>query len=426
MKFKSGKKELIEFVITIFLIIFSGIHPIGIKLLSIWMIVISIEKIIKTKDNLLVVIQLFMLLYCISPFIYFVLGIEISTYQNYDVDQYENMLAATQIQSLFLATFLLKLPIYHKSLFGKNIPTGKREIAWFVTAVVMIMCFFVIDWGSIASTIFTEGYTVERTGSILTDYFVIFSLVNYQYSNTKGKKAFNIFLTITMAIASLLTGTRISAIMLFILVFALNISSKISKKLTICAAIGGILLMNSFQYIRVFEVPTFSQILLGDYNSSANIVRSNAGDVWYCSEAIYKLIDNGTFDIAFRIKSFLGTFLNSFLPTSLTPDEALVNVYITENRLTAYPNNGGLIGVSTYLWLGYLGTFVAALLLAKLISLGYKKHVGAKAAYISLLVIVTLPKWYTYNPRILFKFAFVGLVFFLGGKILASLSVRRI
>ena len=423
--FEIDKIGVAEIVITVWLAVLSGIFPVMIKVLSIWLLVVCLEKLVRTKDSMLFIIELFILLYSLSPLVYFVCGYYICPYQFTDGDQYANMMAVTQIQALFVTIFLACLPIKKQLDFDKAVTRKSYDVAWYLTLAMMLVCFLLIDWRSIISTLLSSGYTLERTGSILMDYYVIMALANYRYSDTKNKKIVNFGLMCLMAGATMLTGTRLPAIAIALMVYALYIGNKIPKKIVLVLAVGGIVFMNAFQYLRTFTIPTLTDILLGNYDATTNMVRSNAGDVWYASEAIYKLIHTGVFDWAFRIKSFLGTFLNAFLPTSLTPPEALVNVYITENKLIPYTNNGGLIGVSTYLWGGYIGTAVCAVILAKLLGYAYS-HQKEGWMYVSLLMLVTFPRWYSYNPRILFKFAFVGIVIIIIGKIASRLSARKI
>lgn len=422
MNISVNKKALCEIITMVVLCLLADISIYMAGILSIWIVVFSIYKLLKTKNNLFFLLELFMLVYSIIPLYYFVLGYQIDSYQKLDLNQYDNMLAITKIQSLFIVFFLNSIPLNNEKSFKKSLIIKKRPLAWLFSLFVMLSCFILIDWGKM-KTVLINGYSTEGAGSILFNYFVIFALINYIYSDTYERKKINMILTSILACASLLTGARMATIILGILVYILHFEENMRKKHIVLIFVGAFLFFTAFQFIRVKEIPTLND-LLGN-NANVQILANNQGDVWYASEVIYKLIDEGIFDTTFRIKSFWGTFLNAFLTTSLTPEEALVNMYIMNHKLFVYPNGGGLIGITTYLWLGYLGPIISAVILGRIIRKGLNK-VNEGYVLAAILVLVTLPKWYTYEPRILFKFAFVGVVMYLITKITAYFSIRRV
>lgn len=405
-----GYKELLFYSFIVLTVIMASFFHFFAIVLCLTMILYNLVKIGKTKSRIILVLELFILLYTIEPLFYFLFGMKICLYQDLDPFEYDSLLKTIQIQSIFLVVFLERMPIQSKICLKDVLPKMKSNVAWIFSLFCMLACFALIDWRQIITTFLSKGYTLERTGNILVDYFLLFALCNYIYCNTRNKRKVNSILIGFMALASLTTGARLSCIILLLLLYILHFEDKFRKSFVLIIFFVGFIGFNLLQYFRTSSDFHFVHLIIGKYDAKTNIIRNNPGDIWYASEAILTLITNGTFDYVFRLKSFLGTFMNSFLPTSLTPPEAILNQYIVDNRLIAYPNNGGLIGITTYVWAGYIGTVLSACLLSKLIRTGFenKNH----SSIISVVVLSTLPKWYTYNPRVLFKFAFVGGVVF--------------
>lgn len=414
--------DLFYLFFTLLLVLLSNIGGMFLSLLAIWFIVYNFLKIFKTKNGVFLVIQLFMLMYSIVPLFFFLMGIYISSYQTIDADNYSNMLAVLQIQSIFNVVFFSFAPLEIDFSFSNIIKPRKNSLAWFASIFLMIISLATVDWRSLSSY-FNGVYSIETESSIIFDYFMIFVVANQFFCDKKWKRIINIILTIVVSVVCLMLGKRLTAITNILLIYILNFDGKIKKKVILTCFFIGTCLMNAIQFIRVGQIPSLLNVLTG-VNVTNGVFRSNPGDIWYASEVIYKLIDTNVFDWSFRIKSFLGTFLNSFLTTGLTPKEALVNIYITENNLFPYPANGGLIGVSTYLWLGYFGVIGFALIICRIIKVGFNNKNMFSTLY-AMLVLATFPRWYTYNPRILFKFAFVAIVVYLFVKIVALMGIRR-
>ena len=409
MLFSVKRNDLLCVGITILMGILSNFGETFVNTLAIWIFVYSLLKLFTTKNNIFIILELFMLIYAIVPIIYFIVGASISPYQHLDYDNYKNMVSVLQIQSVFVVVFLSFAPIDTEFSFSNIIVPRRQLFSWAITAFLMVISLLFVNWRSV-SVYFRGSYSIETESSIIFDYFMIFVVVNRFFCDAKWQKRLNMILTIIVSFVCVMIGKRLTAITNLLLIYILDFNGKIKKRTLIWIAAIGILVFNSIQFTRVGQIPTILNVLTG-ITIEHGVYRGNSCDVWYASEVIYKLIDTGVFDWTFRIKSFLGTFLNSFLTTSLTPKEALVNVYITENALFPYTANGGLIGVSTYLWLGYAGVVLFAIIICRIIKEGFKSYNMFKTLY-AMLVLATFPRWYTYNPRILFKFAFVAVMIF--------------
>ena len=422
MNYSIRSLDVICVIFTVLMVLLTKVYSFLSVVLAVWFLIYIVIKMLKTKNSIFLIIELFILMYSFVPIFYFFSGIYIAAYQPIDTDHYQNMLAVLQIQSVFNVVFFSFSPLDSEFVFSKKIKSFNNNIAWIATFFLMIVSLAFVNWQRIR-LFFRGTYSIETESSIIFDYFMIFAISNCLFCDKKWKRILNVSLSIIVAAVCLLLGKRLTAITNLLLVYILYFDGKFKKKTLLGCFVGGTILMNSIQFIRIGKMPSLLNALTG-LNIENGIFRSNPGDVWYASEVIYKLIDNNTFDWTFRMKSFIGTLLNSFLTTSLTPKEALVNIYITDNNLFPYTANGGFIGVSTYLWFGYFSVIIFAALLSIILKKGFE----CKSLFISLfsvLVLATFPRWYTYNPRILFKFAFVAIVVYLFTLVVSSFGNRK-
>lgn len=422
MMFSYRSCNIICVIISVLMVLLTKVYSFLAPVLAVWLLIYILLNLFRTKNRIFLIIELFMLMYSIVPLFFFFNGIYIAAYQPIDTDNYQNMLAVLQIQSIFNVVFFSFAPLDSDFNFSKYIKPINNIIAWLATFALMIFSLAFVNWQKLSSY-FRGSYSIETESSIIFDYFMIFAISNSLFCDKKWKKILNIILSLFISAVCLLLGKRLTAITNLLLIYILYFDGKFKKRTILCCFVMGTVFMNSVQFIRVGKVPSLLNALTG-LNIENGIFRSNPGDVWYASEVIYKLIDTNVFDWSFRMKSFIGTFLNSFLTTSLTPKEALVNIYITENKLFPYTANGGFIGVSTYLWFGYFSVVLFAILISKVIKKGFENKYLFITLY-SLLVLATFPRWYTYNPRILFKFAFVAIVVYIFARIVSCFGNRK-
>lgn len=73
---------------------------------------------------------------------------------------------------------------------------------------------------------------------------------------------------------------------------------------------------------------------------------------------------------------------------------------------------GGLIAVYFYTWLSYIGPIVSGIFIGFSISTVFKNSSIAIKIY-GLLILVTFPRWYAYNPIFLVKFCIYGVLLYL-------------
>jgi hypothetical protein len=272
----------------------------------------------------------------------------------------------------------------------------------------------------------------ESTKSVIYEYFILFLLIAYYYSNKKKIQLIIIlFLFVFYIFKSLLFGGRIEVIQLIILGFYVLILD-FNMKLSSLKLIIGCLMFYYFNQvvgaIRSNPLP----LLEGNYiaylnpfdsilNPKLNYISSNEGDVFQSSARLIGLIDNGILDFYMRIKSFFFFFLSIIIPKSWLPEEASL---ITYKKDIYNSGGGGFITVYFFAFLGWLGPFVISAYLFWI----YKLLNIFKSDYLKLyglMLFSTFPRWFAYNPIILFKLClFIIPIAFMSNMILASIRLK--
>lgn len=354
---------------------------------------------------------IFALFYTLSLIPYYYYNINVSAWKDFNDIKYYN--EALRIYGCFIVTplfFNIKKYINFERIF--KTPTNPSAIGFYTFSIV---CLIVTIFGQTGDNIFLAGgyATSESSKSVIYEYFILFYLTTYYYSNRKRIQLIIIFFLASFYIfKSLMFGGRIEVIQLLLLnlyILILDFNFKINAlKITIgCLlfyylnlVIGGIrsnpylLLEGDF---AVYLNP-FKSIL----DSNVNYISSNEGDVFQSSVRLLGLMDSGLLDFFMRIKAFLGFIFSVMVPSSWLSEEASL---ITYKKDIYGSGGGGLVAVYFYVFLGWFGPFIISAYLFwiyKLTSI-YKTHY---LKLYGLMLFSTFPRWFAYNPLILFKLCF--------------------
>jgi len=203
----------------------------------------------------------------------------------------------------------------------------------------------------------------------------------------------------------LLYGKRLAFLMIGLLIYNLFFSGKLKTKSLITMLFSGFLLLRLFALIRV-GITNFNPLFLILGITSENIMSNNHGGVIVCSVTYFGLLKEGVFDVMFRIKSLLGVVLGVFLPSSLTYEEAFINLYTL--KYAAIPGNGGLTSIYFFVWGGLIGVFIAGWIFNRLIR---NKNYSRLVLVYLIFMFSTFPRWYSYNILILVKMGFWLILF---------------
>lgn len=374
-------------------------------------IIINLYLIYIFKNNQgFLLLYIFCLFYTLSLIPYYFFNIDVSAWEDFNERKYYDLVL--KIYGIFLISplFFIKKsnPNFINSL---KIPQNPNIIGFFTTCIV---CVIIMVWGQSGSNIFESGgygYSInESSKSTIYEYFIIFFLLAYYYSNRKRNQII-ILLTLLFiyVIKSLLFGGRIEVIQLlllcyFILVIDYKLIIKPSKIIIGCLIFY--YLNQIFSSIRSNPIP----LLQGDYilylnpfeyylDSSIVYVSSNEGDVFQSSVRLVGLIENGLLDAITRIKAFTGFCFSVLIPSSWLPEEASL---ITYKKDIYNSGGGGLIAVYFYVFLGWLGPFIISAYLFWIYRLAaFYNNIYLK--FYALMIFSTFPRWFAYNPIILFK-----------------------
>lgn len=118
---------------------------------------------------------------------------------------------------------------------------------------------------------------------------------------------------------------------------------------------------------------------------------TNQGAVLHASSVYIRIVDELLVTNYDRFLSLTGNLFGTmFLPISMLPEQVQVNVFSMQH----YPiqGNGGFIGSYSYFFLGWIGPFLLAFILALICS----KH-GPIMNLLVIIIILTSPRWSLYN-----------------------------
>lgn len=362
---------------------------------------------------------IFCLFYTLSLVPYYFYGLDVSPWKDFNQkDYYDSVL---RIHGCFLVTPLLFNPKKYKDF--KNALKVCRNPNAIGFIIFCVISFLVIILGQSGSTIFESGgyATGESSKSTLYEYFILFYLATYYYSDKKPyQKVLLVSLVLIYVYKSLLYGGRIEVVQLLLLcfyIFIIDYKIKIKPIRIIIGCMTFYYINMVFSGVRSNPLP----LLEGNYayylnpfkaysNTDASYISSNEGDVIQSSVRLIGLIENGLLDIGTRVKALAGFLLSIILPSSMLPEEASL---ITYKKEIYNSGGGGLAAVYFYAFLSWLGPFMISAYLFFVFRLTFIYRSNYFKLY-CLMVFSTFPRWFAYNPIILFKLSLwiVPIIFF--------------
>lgn len=370
-----------------------------------------LESFIK-KNILFTILFLFIFLFTYTLKYFYFDRLWIS-YHQINVGSVETMNQVVSIIFLFNIIFwyLLKLPI--KNLLSRKPIIYNSNLLFFLNiSIFVLMSIF----GNTNEYIFNSGgYALSSgTGSknSLTEYAIIFLAASFIYSGNSKKKLILLYtVSILYCLKNLLQGGRIETVMVLFLILIFDLVHRFSfYKLLIGATV-------SFTFLSIFSFfrnnPT-NLLTLDGFETlfsyliekrSTNFISNNQGDVLYASERMILLINDEILDIYSRIKGFFYFIIGPFVPSKYLPAEANLSSFRTDLYSVG---GGGLAPIHLYVYLSYLGLVILAVVVSRAIYGFNYKNMNSFLYYYGLLVLVSTPRWYAYNPIFLIKFCLLG------------------
>lgn len=285
-------------------------------------------------------------------------------------------------------------------------PRRSSSVVFWSCIFAMTLCLAIVI-RTVDGNIFDQSYDYETSGSsILFEYVLILIIIAYSYSGkSRTRSRALILISIFFVLTPLYFGKRLPASMVAFALMLLFWRPKTLKQVIIIF-FSGFFALSMLALFRVGDSSgqTVTQILLNIGDQGA--MRNNQGGVIYSSAAYMKLVEQGIFDISFSFSSMANTALSVFLPSSMVEESAYIN--FSAMRHIPIPGNGGLPGVSFYVWGRSLGVIVAGFFFGWMM---YRSRYNYLAAVYVSFLLFTFPRWMAYNINIMFK---AGILLILG------------
>jgi hypothetical protein len=161
------------------------------------------------------------------------------------------------------------------------------------------------------------------------------------------------------------------------------------KGLVLGAALYFCILIAGFVFGIFRDFMDFGRLEFGSLISG--LESTNQGASLHAAAVYLRIIEEGLVSTVDRGISFIGNFLGSlFMPMSWLPEQVQINVVAM--RYYAVQGNGGLPGVYSYFFLGWVGPILFGSGLGAICSAR-----GKFMSMFSFIVILTSPRWTLYN-----------------------------
>lgn len=328
-----------------------------------------------------------------------------------------------KIQLIFLSVIniFIRIPTF-KEIYR---PTIKNNNVIFYSSFFL---FFIFTYfGKQGNGLLSGDYSnmeIENRSSVF-EYAVIPFISAALYSNSKEKKILLFAALLFYIFKNTLFGGRIETVIILFSVYLIFFLDKFKFRYLIAGifVIGYIMIiLDRFRanptllFDKQFDI-LLSPITLGNENRS--VIVSQESEVNYSSLTILKLLNNEITSLSDRIEAFGWFLLSIFMPSSAAAPIAS----LTQYAKNLYGNlGGGLLPVNFYVYGGYIGTVLIAIYIAKIINANTGTKNGFMQIY-SLLVFITIFRWFNYSPIILFKLCLFGTLFI---YLITKIKIKRV
>lgn len=361
-----------------------------------------IIKAYKAKNTLFITIFVFMFLYTWPLKLLFYDGLYLSGHH------LEYSFNTAFWTTIILAFFLLLLNRYVRIPFYcstfNNLAHRNSLIFYFIFFVSLAIVIFFRPVGNVYMG------DEDTSSSSLYEYNLILFFILYLYADSKRKRILFIMLGILFTYFTVTSGGRVAIIMFSLLLMVVHYQKRINYKFYFISLIFVIWALNIFEKVRsnptvLLEENIFE--LVNPFNENkSGYQHSNFGDVVWASERLLILSEEGKLPLSERLYSFLYFCLSPFFSTSSLPELANLTTY---KRDFLSSGGGSLAPVIFYMYGGVLGVFLFARFVAKCLNRLFIVKDNF-ASYYSILMVVTLPRWFAYHPIQLIKFCIIGAI----------------
>ena len=146
-------------------------------------------------------------------------------------------------------------------------------------------------------------YGTEDFGekSVFTEYFILFLIIALVHTKNHLIKWGIILFSVLMMVKCVLYGSRVSALLILLTIFAIEFANRFSVKTVIISAFIGILVMNLLGILREQSDKELNFQSLARVNPD-NIMASTQSNMFYGSVCFVGLLDDEVFTIETRVK----------------------------------------------------------------------------------------------------------------------------
>lgn len=355
----------------------------------------------------------YFLYFATSPYYFYIKGIPLTGWSEFQSFKYFSPVI------YYLNWFVLTFSICITGITKTKIISIKEKFSKPYNAgffVSLIFCLLTLVFGLSGDTILDAAYYQGETDrSALHEYFIapFFSLLIFADHQRKSQTIIIKILLIGFVLKTFLYGGRIEVLQIALLYIYYQynflvrvqlwklVASAIAAYLTL--TIVGLARSDIFGIIEGFQ--SFDQLLnLIFPNHEPQYISNTSSEVIYSSARLHGLVDIGAITSTERALSFFTFLFNSLAPSSFWPDYANLSRFKSDIHSS---NGGALISSYFYVWLGFLGPALAGIftgIAARQILRGAGRYFYVYA----VLVLITFPRWFTYNPTGLLKFCLIG------------------
>lgn len=383
----------------------------SIMLISVFLLLII--RSLLAKNIVLLVLSIFFFLYTLPPWELFFNGIYVSYHQiQYGFD-YLATFQTCMIFSLFGFFLFYTIKILPQSKF-KKIPNSSNDLL-FYSMYIFTALLSLYNLATTQSIFSGSGYGSEdvTNHTALGEYIllIVLNLFIFAY-NRKFKRMLIDVLLVIITIQTILIGGRITMVMMLLLALFVHYQYVISYKKLTCFFVLALLALTTFARIRANPLMLFSsnwyEIIfpfISENTSATAALRSNEGDVFWASERIIRIINEGILTFSERVSVFV-EFLGS-----------IVFIPVGENPMSSYRTNlystggGGLLPIYSYVFASYPGVIAVGIFIGKIFNKLYSDNL-IWFIY-ATVVLMTTPRWFAYYPIQLFKMAVYGVIIYL-------------
>ncbi|KAA6340157.1 hypothetical protein EZS27_011954 [termite gut metagenome] len=359
------------------------------------------------KNNICLIIFIYIFIYT-YVFIYpFILDYKIAVYTDFMDNKY--LYKSGCLFFIFLSTlnFFIKIP---KQNDIKIIQSHNNTLIFIINFIIAIFCMI---RGKTGEMILVDGYgnTINEKNS-LTEYFLIFFVVCLIFSKgARYKKIALYVLAMVFCMRNILYGGRIEIVMLGICLFLWYFQFKIKNKSIILYSIFAFYCFSVFGSIRknplIWLSDEWYRMLIPQFVNTSHIIVNQEGDINYAASRMIGMVDDGVINFSDRCTSLFYFIVSIITPRSNLPPIAILASY---NNHIFPTGGGGLITGYFYIYFSYIGVFFIAFFLSKVLSDYRKFNTSSFYCIYTYMIVCTIPRWFAYDPITMFKLSLYGAI----------------